>query len=46
MPNRSSGGTVELVVKMSRGDMETTPDPAMDDCSVRVYRRASHLLLP
>lgn len=46
MPNRSSADTVEFVGKLSRGDMATLPDPGVDDVSVRVYRRASYLLLP
>lgn len=43
MPNQSSAGTVEFMCKASRGDLATTPDPAADDISVRVYRRASYL---
>jgi hypothetical protein len=43
MPNRSSAGTVEFMAKASRGDMQTTNDPGIDDISARVYRRASYL---
>ena len=46
MPNRSSAGTVEFTAKMSRGNLLDTPDPGIDDISARVYRRASHLLIP
>jgi hypothetical protein len=46
MPNRSSAGVVEFFAKASRGDLQTITDPNIDDISVRVYRRASHLLIP
>lgn len=46
MPNRSSAGTVEFVGKLSRGDFVSLPDSGIDDISARVYRRASHLLIP
>lgn len=43
MPNRSSAGTVEFMGKLSQGDLETINDPAIDDLSARVHRRASYL---
>ncbi len=43
MPNRSSAGTVEFFAKASRGDLRTEADPAIDDISARIYRRASYL---
>lgn len=46
MPNRASAGTVEFVGKLTRGDFISLPDPGVDDISARVYRRASHLLIP
>lgn len=45
MPNQSSGGTVEFLVKPSRGDLSTLPDAGIDDLSVRVYRRKSWLTI-
>jgi hypothetical protein len=43
MPNRSSAGTVEFMAKASRGDMQVSNDPGIDDISARVFRRASFL---
>jgi hypothetical protein len=42
-PNQSSGGTVEVFFKSSRGDLQTSPDTGIDDISARVFRRASWL---
>jgi hypothetical protein len=43
MPNQSSAGTVEFLVKASRGDLLTQSDTGIDDISARVFRRASWL---
>jgi hypothetical protein len=45
-PNLSSGGTVEVFLKASRGDLEVSSDPSIDDISARVFRRASWLTTP
>lgn len=45
-PNRSSGGTVGVLVKASRGDFQALPDSGIDDISVRVYRTPCWLRAP
>lgn len=42
-PNRSSGGTVGVLLKASRGDLQFDSDPGIDDISARVYRTPSWL---
>ena len=45
-PATLEGRTTEFFIKMSRGDMQTLADPALDDLSARVSYRPSYLQVP
>lgn len=45
-PSGMDGRTSEVLVKASRGDLDTSPDSAMDDISARAYYRPSWLYVP
>lgn len=50
LPRLPAGGiegrSTELTVKASRGDLDTSPDSAIDDISARVFYRPSWLYVP
>ncbi len=45
-PAGLDGRTTELVLKASRGDLDTSPDSGIDDISARAYYRPSWLYVP
>jgi hypothetical protein len=45
-PAGMDGRTTEVIVKASRGDLDTSPDSAIDDISARAYYRPSWLYVP